>query len=76
VVRFNDIHGHAHAALRIGPSQTLPATATCNYWGSAQGPAGVGNGTGDAILVEAGAPAPVFRPFATSPIARSTRTEC
>ena len=76
VVRFNDIEGNAHAGLRVGPSQTMPTDVTCNYWGSERGPAGAGAGAGDAIVVEPGAPAPVFRPFATAPIARSARTSC
>jgi serine/threonine protein kinase len=75
-VRFNDISGNAHAGVRVGPDQTAPADVSCNYWGSEDGPAGIGRGRGDAILVEEGAPAPVFRPFATAPIAQSTRTGC
>jgi hypothetical protein len=75
-VRFNDIHGNAHAGLRVAPNQTIPTDASCNYWGSEQGPSGIGPGSGDAILVEPGAPAPVFRPFATAPIAQSAKTGC
>ena len=68
-VRFNDIHGNASAGLRIGENQTLRIDASCNYWGSDQGPSGIGPGNGDVILVEPGAPAPVFVPFAKTPIA-------
>ena len=75
-VRFNDIHGNAHAGLRVAPDQTAAADVTCNYWGSETGPSGVGPGSGDAILVESGAPAPVFRPFAPAPIARSGKSGC
>jgi hypothetical protein len=75
-VRFNDIQGNAHAGLRIAPDQTVAADVSCNYWGSAQGPSGIGPGSGDAIVVEPGAPAPVFTPFATTPIAQTTRTTC
>jgi hypothetical protein len=75
-VRFNDIHGNAHAGLRVAPDQTVPADVSCNYWGSETGPSGAGSGSGDAILVESGAPAPVFRPFAAAPIARSGKTGC
>jgi hypothetical protein len=76
VVRLNDIHGNAHAGLRVGPNQKGRADATCNYWGSDRGPSGVGPGTGDAIVVESGAPAPRFSPFATAPIAKSDRAGC
>jgi hypothetical protein len=75
-VRFNDIQGNAHAGLRVAPDQTVAADVSCNYWGSAQGPSGIGRGSGDAIVVEPGAPAPVFTPFAKAPIAQTTRTTC
>ena len=75
-VRFNDIHGNAHAGLRVGPDQKVAADVSCNYWGSPQGPSGIGRGSGDAIVVEAGAPAPRFAPVATTPIAQTTRTSC
>src|SRR6266545_2869686 len=49
-VRFNDIVGNAFAGLRIGANQTAVIDASCNYWGSASGPSGVGlSGTGDAV---------------------------
>ncbi len=69
VVRFNDIAGNAQAGLRVGPNQGAPIDATCNWWGSASGPAGIGSGTGDAVVVQLGAAAPVFSPFATASIA-------
>jgi hypothetical protein len=75
-VRFNDIAGNDHAGLRIGANQPDPIVATCNWWGSASGPSGIGTGDGDAVVVEAGAAAPVFIPFATSPIARTAETTC
>jgi hypothetical protein len=75
-VRFNDIQGNAHAGVRVAPDQSVAADVSCNYWGSDDGPSGIGQGRGDAILVEGGAPAPVFRPFATVPIAQSGRTGC
>src|SRR5439155_1826574 len=73
VVRFNDISGNAQAGLRLGPNQTTPIDARCNYWGSASGPSGAGIGTGDAIVVETGAAAPGFAPWATAPIAHPRR---
>ena len=76
VVRYNDVHGNAHAGLRIAPNQTVPADVSCNYWGSATGPSGIGPGQGDAIVVEPGAPAPRFLPFATSPIAQKSSPGC
>jgi hypothetical protein len=75
-VRFNDIQGNAHAGLRIAPDQTVRADVSCNFWGSPHGPSGIGTGSGDAILVEAGAPAPTYKPFATAPIAATTNSRC
>jgi serine/threonine protein kinase len=75
-VRFNDIDGNAHAGLRVASDQKTAADVSCNYWGSPDGPSGIGPGTGDAILVEPGAPAPGLMPFATTPIAQTTRTTC
>jgi len=70
VVRFNDVAGNAFAGLRIGPNQSTSLDARCNYWGSADGPSGVGPGTGDAVLAETGGARPVLAPFATGPFAR------
>jgi hypothetical protein len=75
-VRFNDIQGNAHAGLRVAPDQRVAADVSCNYWGSPEGPSGIGQGTGDAIVVESGATAPVFLPFATAPIAHTTKKTC
>jgi hypothetical protein len=75
-VRFNDIHGNAHAGFRVAADQTMAADVSCNYWGAPEGPSGIGPGVGDAIVLEPGAPAPVFTPFATTPIAQTTRTTC
>ena len=69
VVRFNDISGNAQAGLHLGPNQAVPIDVSCNWWGSANGPAGAGPGTGDPIVIETGAATPVFTPFATAPIA-------
>jgi hypothetical protein len=76
VVRFNDIDGNADAGVQILPNQTIPMDVTCNWWGQADGPSGLGPGTGDALVVEAGAAVPAFVPFATAPIAGSERTTC
>jgi len=75
-VRFNDVQGNSFAGLRIGNTQTAVIDASCNYWGSASGPSGVGPGTGDAIVVEPGGTAPGFAPFAAAPIARTGATAC
>jgi hypothetical protein len=82
-VRFNDIVGNAFAGLRIGANQTAVIDATCNYWGSADGPSGTGTGSGDAVVVEPagattgpGGATPVFMPFATAPIAGTGATSC
>ncbi len=75
-VRFNDIVGNAFAGLRIGANQTVEIDASCNYWGSADGPSGVGPGTGDAVVAEAGGAMPAFDPFATAPIAETVVVAC
>jgi hypothetical protein len=75
-VRFNDIVGNAHAGLRVAGNITTTLDASCNWWGSASGPSGAGTGTGDAVVVEAGAATPVFMPFATGPIAGTGATSC
>ena len=75
-VRFNDIEGNAQAGLRIGPNVTATLDATCNWYGSPDGPSGAGSGTGDAVAVQAGAAAPLFLPFATAPIAETEATSC
>jgi tRNA A-37 threonylcarbamoyl transferase component Bud32 len=76
VVRFNDIQGNAQAGLRIAPNQKMSADVSCNYWGSPNGPSGIGSGDGDAIVVEPGAPAPRFLPFAKAPIAQTPSPRC
>ena len=76
-VRFNDIVGNAHAGLRIASNQTVVIDASCNYWGSADGPSGAGlSGTGDALVVEGSATPPAVTPFATAPIAATEATSC
>jgi hypothetical protein len=75
-VRFNDLQGNAHAGLRTAPNQTIQIDASCNYWGSEAGPSGVGPGDGSAIVVDPGAAAPFFTPFATAPIAGTRATGC
>jgi hypothetical protein len=76
VVRFNDVAGNAFAGLRIAPNQTIAIDATCNYWGSADGPSGIGTGNGDAVLVEPEGAPPLLVPFAQAPIAESAATGC
>lgn len=76
VVRYNDIVGNAHAGLRVAATQKTPIDASCNWWGSASGPSGAGSGTGDAVVVEAGAATPTFAPFATAPIAATADVTC
>ncbi len=70
IVRFNDIVGNAQAGLRVGKRETASLDARCDYWGSEDGPSGVGPGTGDAVLVETGGARPIFAPFATGPVAQ------
>lgn len=75
-VRFNDIVGNAQAGFRVAANITTSLEASCNWWGSASGPSGVGTGTGDAVVVQAGAATPAFIPFATQPIAETGATSC
>lgn len=63
-VRFNDISGNAQAGLRA--TRTTTIDATCNWWGSTDGPSGDGAGSGDAVIGTA-----EFIPFATAPIAQA-----
>lgn len=76
VVRFNDIEGNAYAGLRVGRNITTPLDARCNWWGSANGPSGIGPGTGDAVVLESPAATPVFTPWALAPIAETDETTC
>jgi hypothetical protein len=71
VVRLNDISGNAHAGLRVSPDQSVPVQASCNWWGSASGPSGIGPGSGDAVLGAA-----IFTPWAIEPIAGSDQASC
>jgi len=75
-VRFNDINGNAFAGLRLGANQSRVIDASCNYWGSSDGPSGAGSGSGDAVITETGAAQPMFTPFATAPIAGTGATSC
>ncbi len=75
-VRFNDIVGNAQAGLRIGARQTTPIDATCNWWGHPSGPSGTGPGSGDAVVVEAGASVPITTPHALEPIAATSASSC
>jgi hypothetical protein len=75
-VQYNDFGGNAHAALRIAPNQTITIDASCNFWGSEVGPSGIGAGDGDAIVVQPGGAAPLFTPFATTPVAGTLQPGC
>jgi len=71
VVRFNDITGNAFAGVRVSPDQSLSIDATCNWWGSASGPSGIGPGSGDAAVGAVN-----FAPWATEPVAGTSHTAC
>lgn len=75
-VRFNDLEGNAHGAVRIGRGEASPVDLRCNWWGSEDGPSGAGPGTGDALVVQDGAAAPVVAPWATRPIAGTAGAPC
>lgn len=76
-VRFNDIGENEYAALRVGPNQITPIDATCNWWGSPDGPSSVGSAEGqNAIVVQPGAATPTYSPYATESIAHTNRGSC
>jgi hypothetical protein len=52
------------------------AAKDSHYGGAADGPSGIGPGSGDAIVVETGGAVPAFAAFATQPIARTGATTC
>ena len=79
VVRFNDIEGNAYAGLRVGPNIRTSITATCNWWGTVDGPSVLTTTNPqvrDAIVIESGAATPSYRPFATTPIALTSEKQC
>jgi len=59
-------------APRPRDGRTLVFTST----GRAGSGGGAGPGTGDALVVQAGAATPVFAPFAATPIAGTGATSC
>lgn len=76
-VRFNDLGDNEYAALRIGPNQSVPIDATCNWWGSSSGPSSVGAAEGtNAIVVQPGGAIPLFEPYATAPVAPTGAAPC
>ena len=75
-IRFNDLGGNAWAGIRIAPNLTTSIDARCNWWGAADGPSGVGAGSGDALVVDGAAPVPTYLPFATAPIAGTGAAGC
>jgi hypothetical protein len=75
-VRLNDVRGNAHAGVRITSTITAALNAACNWWGTTDGPSGIGGGSGDALLVDGAAPLPTYTPFATAPIAGTGATGC
>ncbi|HEX7918561.1 MAG TPA: hypothetical protein VF454_04110 [Gemmatimonadales bacterium] len=75
-VRFNDVLGNAFAGLQLEQNVATLVDARCNWWGAADGPSGLGAGSGDAILVDGAAPTPTYFPYATTPIAGTGATGC
>lgn len=75
-IGFNDVAGNAQAGLMVTSTVTTALDARCNWWGAADGPSGVGAGSGDAIVVDGAAPTPTYYPFATAPIAGTGATGC
>jgi hypothetical protein len=76
-VRFNDFIDNEYAALRIGANQRDAIDASCNWWGSANGPSSVGAAEGlNAIVVPPGGTPPDVAPHATAPVADDRANRC
>lgn len=67
-VRFNDVSGNRYADLRNVTRNHV--VASCNWWGSVDGPSNTG-GSGDAVIGDV-----AFVPFATGPMAHTADTAC
>ncbi len=49
VQHYSGVDGTTYGGLINMTSNTVPITATCNWWGAVDGPSGSGSGSGDAV---------------------------
>jgi len=62
-IYHNNIYGNAYYGIyNYDPSSTYTANASYNYWGSVDGPSGVGSGSGDAVSSNV-----IYEPWLTKP---------
>jgi parallel beta-helix repeat protein len=62
-VHYNNITGNTNYGLKVGTADGIEAVnASCNWWGAADGPSGVGPGSGDAVTTKA-----LFDPWLLGP---------
>lgn len=61
-INFNSIAGNLLSGVKADQSLGQAIDATCNWWGDASGPSGVGPGSGDSVTANV-----VFTPWQISP---------
>ncbi len=66
-IHCNNIAGSTNAGLRVGASVVATVDSEDNWWGAADGPAGIGPGSGDAVTGNADFDPWLVGPFETTP---------